>query len=102
MQQKKNFQQIQFGWWFLGAYLLMVALTFSYVFTSEGDMTGLLICVAAIPWSIIGDRFFGDNGLIVGTLVGLALNGLCAYLVGHYFDQRRKKKRSIVAGPTHT
>lgn len=76
--------------------MFMSAMTFGYVVTSEGDMTSLLICVAAIPWSIIGDLLFGDGGLIVGTGVGLVINGLCAYLVGYYFDQRRQKKRPIV------
>lgn len=76
--------------------MLMLAMTFWYVVTSEGDMTSLLICFAAIPWSIIGNLLFAGGGLIVGTGVGLVINGLCAYLLGYYFDQHRQKKRPIV------
>ena len=71
------------GWIFVGAYCLALLSLLVFIFNAGGDMSGILILYAALPWSMIGNWFGPNWGLGIGTLLGLVLNGAIAFCAGY-------------------
>ena len=81
------------GWIFLGVYLGVLALIVAFIVSpASSDMSGLLLVLPALPWALLGHWLLGQSwGLGIGTLVGLPLNGVLAYLIGYWIGRWRTR-----------
>jgi hypothetical protein len=81
------------GWIFLGVYLGVLALIVAFILSpAGGHMSPLLLVMPALPWPVVGHLLLGQGwGLGIGTVVGLPLNGVLAYLIGYQIGRWRTK-----------
>lgn len=88
------------GWIFLSVYAFFVAAIFLFVFTARGDMAGIFIIFAALPWPLVGNFLFEHTGMVVGMWGGLVLNAAGAFLMGYFISYLNN--RSANAGPNNS
>ena len=67
----------------VGLYFAGVAATAVYAFTRTGDMGGINLLYAMLPWPWIGHRMFGFGGQEAGILLGIPLNAAMAFAIGY-------------------
>ena len=79
------------GWIFAGAYVAVIAAIVIFIFSgAASDMSGLLLVFPALPWPVLGQLLAGPNwGFGIGTMIGLPLNGVLAYLIGYWIGRWR-------------
>jgi hypothetical protein len=79
------------GWIGVGMYVAVVAAIAIFVFSpAASHMSGLLFVFPALPWPLLGHLLLGPNwGLPIGTMVGLPLNGVLAYVIGYWIQRWR-------------
>ena len=69
---------------------VIAAIAIFIVSPAASDMSGLLLVVPALPWPVIGQLLAGPNwGFGIGTVIGLPLNGVLAYLTGYWIGRWR-------------